>query len=253
MINTSLKSQIQLIKNWYSEVTYHGQVYGVTKEIFNNGQSVKLFAEQLWGEDFISCNRYETRTNTYLRPCEMSEEKVADFILNNEPFHYKSNKFDMNISDTSQEASILTIWLGCFWGVQSFLDWLQGVIATQVWYAWWTTPQHPTYETIGNYTEAVQVIYNPQIINLGQLFNKISEYKDLAFRSQKLQYKYTIRYTAKQERDILECKKDELQLKNLDRLILLDIAPQTHFEKAEDYHQKYYLKHGLWSVSCKAW
>lgn len=77
----------------------------------------------------------------------------------------------------------------------------------------------------------------------------MAEYKDFTFRSQKLQYKYTIWYTNKLERDVLENKKNALQIKNSDRLILLDIAPQTHFEKAEDYHQKYYIKHGL-GASC---
>lgn len=64
-------------------VTGHseGRRYVATKSVFNAGRSVKLVAEELGGNDYISLNYYRLQSGDRLYPCEMSREKVADFIL----------------------------------------------------------------------------------------------------------------------------------------------------------------------------
>ncbi len=75
-----LLDYIQLIPNGYSEVLYQQKKYGVTRSNFNNGKSIKVFAEELGGNDFISLNYYITSTSESLKPCEMPEQKVIDFL-----------------------------------------------------------------------------------------------------------------------------------------------------------------------------
>lgn len=64
----------------YSRVSYQGKVYGVTRTDFNDGQSLKIFAEELGGNDFISLNYYNTGRGESLKPCEMPMQKVTDFL-----------------------------------------------------------------------------------------------------------------------------------------------------------------------------
>ncbi|WP_316247480.1 hypothetical protein ROLI_031150 [Roseobacter fucihabitans] len=59
--------------------------YIVTKSLFNAGKSMKLVAEELGGADYISLNFYRLARGSRLFPCEMSVEKVTDFILDLRP------------------------------------------------------------------------------------------------------------------------------------------------------------------------
>ena len=64
----------------YSEVTYQGRRYALTRQDFNGGRSLKVFARELGGSDFISFNWYQTRQGGQLKPCEMPVEKVEAFL-----------------------------------------------------------------------------------------------------------------------------------------------------------------------------
>lgn len=75
-------NHIQQIPNGYSEGTYKGLKYGVTKTVFNKGNSFKIYGEQLGGNDFISLNYYITKHKDLLKPCEMPEQKVLHFLEN---------------------------------------------------------------------------------------------------------------------------------------------------------------------------
>lgn len=59
--------------------------YVVSKTLFNAGKSIKLVAEELGGDDYISLNFYRLHKGARLYPCEMSAQKVSDFILNLRP------------------------------------------------------------------------------------------------------------------------------------------------------------------------
>ena len=48
-----LKTAIAALEEGYSKVTYLGQAYGVSKSVFNEGKSVKVYAEALGNTDFI--------------------------------------------------------------------------------------------------------------------------------------------------------------------------------------------------------
>lgn len=78
----SVLKRIKLLNIGYSEVYYGHKKYGVTKDIFNQGKSFKIYAKELGGKDFISLNYYITSTSKQLKPCEMPKEKVMHFLKN---------------------------------------------------------------------------------------------------------------------------------------------------------------------------
>ena len=76
----SFLKHIQKLPLGYSEVVYNNRKYSLTKSEFNQGNSLKIYAEELGGNDFISLNYYITTTKNLLKPCEMPEEKVIHFL-----------------------------------------------------------------------------------------------------------------------------------------------------------------------------
>jgi len=89
---TFLLGIIKRLPEGYSEVFYDKIKYGITKLVFNNEKSFKIYAKELKGTDFISLNYYITKSDQLLKPCEMPEQKVIDFLKNLELLNYKNGK-----------------------------------------------------------------------------------------------------------------------------------------------------------------
>ncbi|HEY9012830.1 MAG TPA: hypothetical protein VIN06_17635 [Devosia sp.] len=72
------------LKAWpqgYFTATFRGRRYGVSNTSHAGGRSLKLYAEELGGTDFVSLNLYTPEAGeAALRPCEMPVEKVLDFV-----------------------------------------------------------------------------------------------------------------------------------------------------------------------------
>ncbi len=66
----------------YQTGTFDGRTYAVTIEKSADGRRVKLFAEELGGSDRVSFNLYLLDGKPpLLKPCEMPQEKVVEFVL----------------------------------------------------------------------------------------------------------------------------------------------------------------------------
>ncbi|HEA22696.1 MAG TPA: peptide methionine sulfoxide reductase [Pricia antarctica] len=76
-----LRDRLHRFPIGYSEVAYKNKKYGVTRTDYNLGKSIKLYAEELGGNDFISLNYYSTAKGECLKPCEMPEQKVIAFLM----------------------------------------------------------------------------------------------------------------------------------------------------------------------------
>ena len=74
--------KMMILPEGYSEGVYKGRKYGITKNTFNQGHSFKVYAEELGGTNFISLNYFLTRNRGLLKPCEMPDRKVIDFLEN---------------------------------------------------------------------------------------------------------------------------------------------------------------------------
>jgi peptide-methionine (S)-S-oxide reductase len=117
------------------------------------------------------------------------------------------------------------------------------VIRTQVGYAGGTTP-NPTYDNIGDYSETVQVDYDPTQISYERLLDAFWHSHDPTTGIWSTQYRSVIFYhTRAQETTALESK--EREEVRLGRKIQTAISPYTGFYPAEDYHQKYYLRESV--------
>lgn len=75
-----MQTDLNRIPEGYSLGYYLGNPYGITKTRFNQGKSLKLYAEELGGSDFISLNYYCTTKGVHLKPCEMPKAKVVHFL-----------------------------------------------------------------------------------------------------------------------------------------------------------------------------
>lgn len=70
----------------YSEGLYRGRRYGVTVRVSADGRRSWLYGEALGGGDHVSCNLYRLAGRALLKPCEMSPDKVIDFVAAFRPF-----------------------------------------------------------------------------------------------------------------------------------------------------------------------
>jgi peptide-methionine (S)-S-oxide reductase len=86
-----IKASVEQLEEGYSEVSFNQQKYAVTKKVFNDGKSVKVYAKNLKDGDFISFNLYRTKAGLQLKPCEMPEHKVIDFLKQYEHKQYGTN------------------------------------------------------------------------------------------------------------------------------------------------------------------
>ncbi|WP_417661978.1 peptide methionine sulfoxide reductase [Pseudomonas sp.] len=63
-----------------SKAKAFGRTYSISRSDFNSGKSIKVYAEELGGTDFISFNYYITDNTALLKPCEMPQDKVMSFL-----------------------------------------------------------------------------------------------------------------------------------------------------------------------------
>lgn len=78
----TFEAALDLLPTGYSMGWYLGRKYGVTVTRSGDGKRVKLYARELGGQDIISFNLYRLEDGVdALRPCEMSNEKVRDFVI----------------------------------------------------------------------------------------------------------------------------------------------------------------------------
>jgi hypothetical protein len=76
------QNKIESLAEGYQKVYFKGRKYGISKKIYNQGKSLKVYAEELGGQDFISFNYYCTSKKAILKPCEMPKERVINFLNN---------------------------------------------------------------------------------------------------------------------------------------------------------------------------
>jgi len=114
------------------------------------------------------------------------------------------------------------------------------VIRTRVGYTG-GNKENPTYRTLGDRTESIEVDYDPSIISYADLLNVFWHAHDPGSRSWSRQYKSAIFYhNAEQKKLALESMKREEERTH--GKIYTEILPVSRFYRAEDYHQKYYLR-----------
>jgi peptide-methionine (S)-S-oxide reductase len=157
----------------------------------------------------------------------------------------------------AQETSTLaraTFAGGCFWCMEPPFDELEGVMSTTSGYTGGREPR-PTYEQVSSgstgHTEAVEVIYDPSVIDYEQLLDVFWHNVDPLdaggqFCDRGSQYRTAIFYHGDEQRRLAEESKRALQHSDvLKGAIVTEIVAAPEFYPAEDYHQDYYERNPL--------
>ena len=150
---------------------------------------------------------------------------------------------------TYDETKVKTIYLagGCFWGLEAYMQKLNGVEDAISGYANGKT-ENPSYYDLktSGHAETVKVLYNPHIISLDDILahylrvvNPVSVNKQ--GNDVGTQYRTGIYYTDEAEKAIIENILAKEQTKH-DKPIAIEVEPLRQFYEAEEYHQDYLEK-----------
>ena len=159
----------------------------------------------------------------------------------------RSETLTANLGDMQRA----TFAAGCFWGVEAALREIEGVVATRVGYTGGTATD-PSYEQVCSDTtghaEAVQVWFDPDVVSYSELLDTFWSIHDPTTRDRQgwdfgSQYRSAIFvHDADQER-LAMASRDERQ-NAVAKPIVTEIVPASPFYDAEEYHQRYFEKHG---------
>jgi len=138
-------------------------------------------------------------------------------------------------SDATESA---TFALGCFWGPDATFGALSGVVRTRVGYAGGSNPD-PTYHALGDHAEAVQVAYDPDELDYGDLVAAAFEQHDPRSQARKRQYQNVVFYESAAERAAVETHIAESDWP--DGAVETRIERLDGFHVAEPYHQTFHL------------
>ena len=143
---------------------------------------------------------------------------------------------------------------GCFWHVEDLLSKTKGVKSTQVGYIGGQL-SNPTYEEVctdkTGHAEAVEVEYDPDEISYEKLLDVFwNNHNPTTLNRQGpdvgIQYRSVIFYHNDEQKEIAEISKQKLDKSGqYDSPVVTEIVPTPIFYKAEEYHQKYFKKHGF--------
>lgn len=143
---------------------------------------------------------------------------------------------------------------GCFWHVEDLFQKTKGVKSTQVGYTGGKLSS-PTYEEVctdkTGHAEAVQVEYDPEQISYDELLKIFWENHDPTSLNRQgpdvgIQYRSAVFYHDDSQKEIAEKSKEKLGKSGMyQKPIVTEVSPAPEFYKAEEYHQKYFQKHGL--------
>ncbi len=147
-----------------------------------------------------------------------------------------------------------TFGAGCFWHVEDLLNKTKGVKSTAAGYIGGQLT-NPTYEEVctdkTGHAEAVEVEYDPDEISFEELLDVFwSNHNPTTLNRQGpdvgIQYRSAIFYHDEKQKEIAEKSKQALEKSaKFGDPIVTEIVPAPAFYKAEEYHQKYFKKHGF--------
>ena len=155
-------------------------------------------------------------------------------------------------NDTENKKAVFAA--GCFWGVESTFQQIDGVKSTTVGYIGGKV-KNPSYELvctgITGHAEAVEVEYNPNVVSFEKLLDTFFQLHDPTTLNRQgpdvgTQYRSAAYFSDDEERKIIESKVNTLnESGKFKSKIVTEIEALSEFYNAEDYHQDYYKKRGI--------
>ncbi len=139
---------------------------------------------------------------------------------------------------------------GCFWGVEYYLEQMDGVATVEDGYMGGTV-DHPTYEQVSahetGHLESVRVRYDSKQVSYEQIARRFFEIHDPTQADGQgpdigPQYHSAVFYTTPAEKAIAEKLIGLLRKRGYD--VVTQVRPATRFWRAEEYHQDHYQRSG---------
>jgi peptide-methionine (S)-S-oxide reductase len=146
---------------------------------------------------------------------------------------------------------------GCFWGVESLFQELDGVVDTTVGYTGGKT-DNPTYKDIcykeTGHAEAIEIVYDPSKISYEELLTYFWRLHDPTSMNRQgpdigTQYRSAVFYYSPEQKAAAEKVKVEAQ-KKWKKPIVTQISEGVIFYPAEGYHQDYFKNRGGHHAGC---
>jgi peptide-methionine (S)-S-oxide reductase len=138
---------------------------------------------------------------------------------------------------------------GCFWCIEAVFERIKGVVSVTSGYAGGET-ENPNYRDVCSGTtghaEVVKIEYDPSIIGYEELLEVFWKAHDPTTLNRQgadagTQYRSIILYTDREQREIAEKSKKELEKAGIFKdPVVTEIKELEKFYPAEDYHQDYY-------------
>ena len=185
------------------------------------------------------------------------EPSFLHYCVNSASLNFKPEGADKASGPKAAAAArteTATFAAGCFWGVEYKMGKLPGVVSTIVGYTGGKTVD-PTYEEVctdkTGHAEAVQVTFDSARVSYADLvrhFFSIHNPTQVNRQGPDLgtQYRSAIFYHGEAQKEVARKVMDELEKSGkYKKRLATELVPASAFYKAEEYHQKYFEKHGV--------
>ena len=161
--------------------------------------------------------------------------------------HTESSKEQKMTMESKQEQQIIYLAGGCFWGLEAYMERIQGVTDAVSGYANGkgdTTNYQLLHAT--DHAETVKVTYDPNKISLDKLLQYYFRVIDPTSINKQgndrgRQYRTGIYYQNEQDKAVIEAALKTLQSKYQEP-IQIEVEPLKNYVVAEEYHQDYLKK-----------
>ena len=140
---------------------------------------------------------------------------------------------------------------GCFWCVEAVFESVKGVDEAISGYSG-GTQENPTYQQVSsgttNHAEAVEVIYDPKVVDYQTLVNVFFGSQDPTTANRQgpdrgTQYRSIAFYQNNEQKKMIEQTIERLNKSTFDGKIVTQVLPFQKFWEAEGYHQDYERNH----------
>jgi peptide-methionine (S)-S-oxide reductase len=177
---------------------------------------------------------------------KLKDRKITKQTLNRPPTPHPP--LERDLPEGSQRATFAA---GCFWGVEAAFREIEGILETSVGYTGGDTVD-TSYEQVcrGNtgHAEAVEVRFDPKQVTYRELLETFWRIHNPTTHNRQgpdigSQYRSAVFFHDPEQEALALATRDDAQV-SLRKPIVTQIVPASVFYRAEDYHQRYFEKHG---------
>jgi peptide-methionine (S)-S-oxide reductase len=143
---------------------------------------------------------------------------------------------------------------GCFWGAQELLRKRPGIVSTRVGYSGGDV-ENATYRNHGDHAEAVEVVYDPDVISYREILEFFFQIHDPSTKNRQgndlgRSYRSAIYYTSDEQRQVALDTIADVDASGIwPGKVVTEVEPAGAFWEAEPEHQDY-LQKQPWGYTC---